>query len=272
MGISDFLASPLGKRINGTAYGLGASVVIVGALFKIMHWPGAGPMLCAGMFTEAILFALSALEKPHKEWEWSLVYPELEGGEEKEKDAKGKKDTKLPQIDTASLVETEMQKLTEGVQRLNVTAGQLGSLTSAASVSDSYVNNLSKASEAASAFAASQKNLKDSSDSLVSSYQDIASSIGSASNGSKNFATQMDGINKNVSTISSVFELQAKSVAEQNDAMKTLVGAIARMEASLSGSAKEAEDYKQQVATLAQQMKSLNAVYGNMLNAMTIRG
>ncbi len=270
MGFSDYLASPQGKRITGVAYGFGASVVIVGALFKIMHWPGAGAMLCAGMFTEAILFALSAVEKPHKDWEWSLVYPELEGEEGKGKDEK--KNAKVPQIDTASLVESEMRKLTDGVKRLNETAGQLGALTSAASVSDSYINNLSKASEAANAFAASQKNLKDSSDSLVTSYQDIASSIGSASNGSKNFAAQIDGINRNVTTINSVFELQAKSVAEQNDAMKTLVDAISKMEASLSGSAREAEDYKQQVATLAQQMKSLNAVYGNMLNAMTIRG
>jgi len=270
MGISDFLGTYTGKRITGTAYGFGASLVIIGALFKIMHWPFAGPMLAAGMLTEAVLFALSALEKPHKEWQWSLVYPELEGRDEKEE--KGKKKDKLPQIDTASLVEAEMKKLTDGVQRLNVTAGQLGALSSAASVSDAYVSNLSKASDAASAFAASQRNLKDSSDSLVTSYQDIASSIGSASSGSRNFAAQMDGINRNVTTISSVFELQAKSVAEQNEAMKTLAGAITKMESSLSGSAREAEEYKQQVATLAQQMKSLNAVYGNMLNAMTIRG
>ena len=270
MGISESLSSPKGKRFTGTAYGLGASVVIIGALFKIMHWPFAGILLSVGMFTEAILFALSALEKPHKDWEWSLVYPELEGGETNEKEEKKK--ARVPQIDTATLVEGEMKKLSDGVRRLNETAGQLGSLGSAASVSDAYVNNLSKASDAASAFAASQKNLKDSSDSLVNSYQDIASSIGSASRGSKNFADQIDGINKNVSTINSVFELQAKSVTEQNDAMKTLVAAIAKMETSLSGSAREAEDYKQQVATLAQQMKSLNAVYGNMLNAMTIRG
>jgi len=275
MGISDFLSSPGGKKITGTAYGFGASVVIVGALFKIMHWPGAGPMLCAGMFTEAILFALSALEKPHKDWEWSLVYPELEGHETKEK----KKEAKVPQIDVATLVEGEMKKLSDGVKRLNETAGQLGSLSSAASVSDAYVNNLSKASDAANAFAASQKSLKDSSDSLVVSYQDIASSIGSASKGSKNFADQIDGINKSVSTINSVFELQAKSVTDQNEAMKTqneaiktLTATVTKMETSLNSSAKEAEEYKQQVVTLSQQMKSLNAVYGNMLNAMTIRG
>jgi gliding motility-associated protein GldL len=107
---------------------------------------------------------------------------------------------------------------------------------------------------------------------LVSSYQDIAASIGSASQGSKNFASQIDGINKNISTINSVFELQVKSVNEQNEAMKTLASAVKTIEASLNGSAAEAEEYKKQVGILATQLKNLNSVYGNMLNAMTIRG
>ena len=273
MGISDFLSSPNGKRITGTAYGFGASIVIVGALFKIMHWPFAGLMLSVGMFTEAILFALSALEKPHRDWEWSLVYPELEGEEAKEKKEK------LPRIDIATLVEDEMKKLSDGVSRLGQTAGQLGSLTSAASVSDAYVNNLSKASDAASAFAASQLSLKNSSESLSASYQDIASSMGSASQGSKDFASQMDGINKNVSTINSVFELQAKAVAEQNvamaqqnEAMKTLAASVNQMGVAITTSAQQTEEYKERVTKLAEQMKSLNDVYGNMLNAITIKG
>jgi len=269
MGISDFLSSPVGKRITGTAYGFGASIVIVGALFKIQHWPFAGLMLSIGMFTEALLFALSALEKPHRDWEWSLVYPELEGGEQ---GSAKKKESKLPKIDTAALIESEMSKLSDGIKRLNETAGQLGSLTTAASVSDAYVKNLSSASEAAGAFAASQKTLRDSSDSLVASYQDVATSIGAASKGSKNFAEQIDGINKNVSTINSVFELQVKSVNEQNTALQTLAAAVNKMEGSLNSSAQQAEEYKQQISVLAQQMKSLNSIYGNMLNAMTIRG
>jgi len=269
MGISDFLSSPAGKKITGTAYGFGASVVIVGALFKIQHWPFAGVMLSVGMFTEALLFALSALEKPHRDWEWSLVYPELEGGEH---GPAKKKESKLPKIDPAALIEAEMSKLSDGIKRLNDTAGQLGSLTTAASASDAYVKNLNSASEAAGAFAASQKTLRDSSDSLVASYQDIATSFGSASKGSKNFAEQIDGINKNVSTINSVFELQVKSVNEQNTALQTLAAAVNKMEGSLNSSAQQAEEYKQQISVLAQQMKSLNSIYGNMLNAMTIRG
>ncbi|MBP5455644.1 MAG: gliding motility protein GldL [Paludibacteraceae bacterium] len=274
MGLSDFLASPKGKKISGVAYGFGASIVIIGALFKIQHYPGAGVMLMVGMGIEAILFALSAVEKPHKEWEWNLVYPELGGDEPTEKkDKKDKKQQGIAKIDDVpSLINEEMAKLTDGIKRLGETAGQLGSLSNAAAISDAYTSNLSKASEAAGAFASSQKNLKDSSDSLVSSYQSIAASIGSASQGSKNFADQIDGINKNISTINSVFELQVKSVNEQNEAMKTLAAAVSKIESSLNNSAIEAEGYKDQIALLSKQMKSLNAVYGNMLNAMTIRG
>jgi gliding motility-associated protein GldL len=62
-------------------YGLGASVVILGALFKIMHWPAGNLMLIIGLIVEAIVFAVSAFEPVDDEVDWSLVYPELAGGE-----------------------------------------------------------------------------------------------------------------------------------------------------------------------------------------------
>ncbi|CAM4143601.1 MULTISPECIES: gliding motility protein GldL [Flavobacterium] len=71
----------LSKKLMNFLYGMGAAVVIVGALFKLMHWPGAGPMLIVGLLTEAAIFALSAFEAPEKELDWSLVYPELAGGD-----------------------------------------------------------------------------------------------------------------------------------------------------------------------------------------------
>ena len=61
-------------------YGLGASVVILGALFKIMHWPCGNPMLIAGLIVEALVFAYSAFEPVDDDLDWSLVYPELAGG------------------------------------------------------------------------------------------------------------------------------------------------------------------------------------------------
>jgi gliding motility-associated protein GldL len=79
----------LSKKAMNFAYGMGAAVVIVGALFKLMHWPGASPMLIIGLGTEAFIFGLSAFDPVDKELDWSLVYPELAGGEAKPKTAKG---------------------------------------------------------------------------------------------------------------------------------------------------------------------------------------
>jgi len=76
------------KRVMNFTYGMGAAVVIVGALFKIQHWPGASALLITGLLTEAFIFALSAFEAPEVELDWSLVYPELAGGQAKEKTKK----------------------------------------------------------------------------------------------------------------------------------------------------------------------------------------
>ena len=78
----------LPKRVMEFTYGMGAAVVIVGALFKIQHWTGASEFLIIGLLTEAAIFALSAFETSADEIDWSLVYPELAGGQAKEKSKK----------------------------------------------------------------------------------------------------------------------------------------------------------------------------------------
>lgn len=78
----------INKKTMGFLYGMGAAVVIVGALFKLQHWPGADIMLIVGLLTEAAIFALSAFEPVDKDLDWSLVYPELAGGEVTAKGAK----------------------------------------------------------------------------------------------------------------------------------------------------------------------------------------
>jgi gliding motility-associated protein GldL len=80
------------KKLMNMVYGLGAAIVILGALFKIMHWPFGNEMLIIGLVTEALVFTVSAFEPVDNELDWSLVYPELAGGEARKKDAK-KEDT-----------------------------------------------------------------------------------------------------------------------------------------------------------------------------------
>lgn len=84
------------KKVMNFAYGMGAAVVIVGALFKIQHWPGASALLIIGLLTEAFIFGLSAFDAVDEELDWTLVYPELAGGMATNKSAK-KEDTKEAQ-------------------------------------------------------------------------------------------------------------------------------------------------------------------------------
>ncbi|TXE09402.1 gliding motility protein GldL [Gelidibacter salicanalis] len=94
----------ISKKAMNMVYGLGAAVVILGALFKIMHWPFGNEMLIAGLVTEAFVFAISAFEPVDSDLDWSLVYPELAGGQgiqrkiEQPKDAEGLLSRKLDEM------------------------------------------------------------------------------------------------------------------------------------------------------------------------------
>ena len=91
MGLAQFTSGKAFKKLMAKLYGWGASVVIVGALFKIQHWEGAGLMLTVGLMTEAVIFFFSAFEPPHEDVDWSLVYPELAGMHEPGGDRKRKR-------------------------------------------------------------------------------------------------------------------------------------------------------------------------------------
>ncbi|MCK5814743.1 MAG: gliding motility protein GldL [Flavobacteriaceae bacterium] len=84
------------KKFFNMAYGLGASIVILGALFKILHWPLGNEMLMVGMIAESIVFAIAAFEPVEDDLDWSKVYPELAGGTASEKgDVQGMLSQKL---------------------------------------------------------------------------------------------------------------------------------------------------------------------------------
>ena len=102
--------SKTGKKLMNMVYGLGAAVVIVGALFKIMHWPFGNEMLIIGLLTEALVFVISAFESVEEDLDWSLVYPELAGGE-----GKGKKGKEAPQ-DAQGLLSKKLDEMLKGAK------------------------------------------------------------------------------------------------------------------------------------------------------------
>lgn len=108
-------------KIMNMVYGLGAAVVILGALFKLMHWPFGNEMLIIGLVTEAIVFAVSAFEPVDEELDWSLVYPELAGGPASQREKALMEDTKETE---ASL----SKKLDEMLKEAKIDASLMSSL------------------------------------------------------------------------------------------------------------------------------------------------
>lgn len=278
MAKESFLSSPKGKKMVGYAYGFGAAVVIVGALFKILHLPGASVVLTLGMGTEAILFALSAFEDPHKEYHWDLVFPQLEGGEggpimgAAPAAPAAKSGNSIDDIAQAGkLSESDVQKLNDGIRKLSETAAQISDVTAAVSASSNYARNMNAASDAIGAFAATQASLKSSSDSLFASYKTVAESMSNVAADAKGYMTEMQGITKNLSAINASYEMQVKSISEQAGIVNDVNDNLKKIQTAMDAASAETIAFKDQATKLTQQVSSLNNVYGNMLNAFGAR-
>ena len=278
MAKESFLSSPKGKKIVGYAYGFGAAIVIIGALFKILHLPGASVVLTIGMGTEAILFALSAFEDPHKEYHWAEVFPQFAGGEAAPISGfaapapASKAGNSIEDIANAGkLSESDAQKLNEGIRKLSETASQIADVTAAVSASSNYARNMNAASDAISAFAATQATLKTSSDSLFASYKTVAESMANVADDAKGYMQEMQGITKNLSSINASYEMQVKAISEQAGIVNDVNDNLKKIQTAMDAASAETAAFKEQATKLTQQVSSLNNVYGNMLNAFGAR-
>lgn len=141
------------KRVMAMSYGLGASIVILGALFKILHWKGADVMLTVGMITEAIIFLVSAFEPLHQDVDWTLVYPELAGMEGDDDTKKGGKQDSVSQqldkmLEDAKIGPELIEGLGTGLRNLTDNVGHMANLSGATVATKEYAENVQKANEA----------------------------------------------------------------------------------------------------------------------------
>lgn len=143
------------KKLFNMAYGLGASVVILGALFKILHWElgplNGGVLLAVGLITEAIIFAISAFEPVEDDLDWSLVYPELAGGKAKGKkeqpqDAQGILSKKLDEMLKEARIDSElMNSLGESIRSFEGAAKSMAPTTEAMNSTKKYSEEMALA-------------------------------------------------------------------------------------------------------------------------------
>lgn len=253
------------KKFMAKLYGFGAAIVIVGALFKIQHWPGAGIMLTIGLTTEAIIFFFSAFEPIHEEIDWSLVYPELAGlhGEDDTKaieDETSATETLDKMLEDAKIGPELIQSLGDGMRNLSDTTKQMSDISNASLATNEYVDSVKSAS----------KNVNSLSETYTKAAQSLTG-LASSSEESGNVGEQLQKVSKNLSALNASYELQLAGAGENLKATTQFYENINKMMANLSASVSDTQKYKEEIAELSSNLAALNNVYGNMLNAMNVK-
>lgn len=262
-------------------YGIGAAVVIVGAMFKIMHWPGAGAMLVGGLSTEAVIFFFSAFEPLHEDPKWELVYPELALAHDEDFDLHAYIDEKGESgahgggggggsatgitekfdnlLEEAKIDAELLDRLGDGIRTLSDNAEGLKAVSGAAAATDGYVASLESASEQVKGLSDTYEKASSSLLGLTSSAEDGAS-----------FGEQLQKVSSNLAALNNVYELQLKGSSSHLEATEKFQSQVTEMMSNLSDSVEDTRLYKENMAMLSKNLTDLNQVYGNMLKAMTI--
>ena len=271
-------------------YGYGAAVVVLGALFKIMHWPGASIMLVTGLLVEVAIFVMSSFEPLPHEYHWDLVYPELaqvhdvghgeddhgheedHGNEEEKHDEVSLSDAQTiyvknegitqhldKMLEEAKIDSELLESLASGMRSLGENASSLQGISSAVAATDNYVSSLQTASDKITTLSDAYERASLTLTGLTSTSQE-----------GESFGEQMQKVSRNLAALNNVYELQLKGSSAHLEATEKFQGQVTEMMKNLSDSAEDTRLYKENMAVLTRNLSDLNQVYGNMLKAMTI--
>jgi gliding motility-associated protein GldL len=255
------------KTIMPKIYGIGGAVVIIGALFKILHLTGADTMLVIGLVTEAVIFFLSAFEPPHPEVDWSKVYPELS-----DEYVPTTNQTKVTKAGAASASPAQaldlalekakigpelFESLGKGMSNLAESAKKMSNLSDAAVATNDYATNVKKAST-------QLVEMNKSYDIAIKA----VSSMSEASKDAGEYHSQVQKVTKNLAALNSVYEMELKDadshVKNMNKFYESLTGAMQ----GLTKVGDNTTKFTTELGKFSDNLAALNKVYGSMLTAM----
>lgn len=317
-----------GRRIISATYSLGAAVVIMGAMFKILHLPIGNYMLGIGMTVESFIFALGIFDKPYREYDWSKIFNFKAEDNERINPASvgsvggsaipvgifrtgsgnvemsGENQTDLSTseqvfegndgvqvvgsaggivLPSESLSEDNVTKLNESIKNLADLAEQLQVLGSVSLSTSGLAKSIESATEITAAFAESQSKLNANAETLAASYQQVNGEIDTVVSNTIGYSSNVENVNKTLISINSIYELQLRQLQSQVESLQSQAESLKNATEKVEGVStdmdkmKEAatiaqmESHRYQNATkkLSKQVEDLNAIYGNMLNALS---
>ena len=271
-----FLASKKYKTFMGYLYGWGASVVMIGAYFKLTHIQGADFMLALGLGIEALIFFMSAFEPQHMEYAWDNVFVELEedwdgvqrtqfattgGGSSSRGQITDAEDALLSKmLDKMNVSEDTFKKLGKGLDKLAENAGQMADISNAMAATTNYANAMDRAT----------KSISDFSTAYVETNQKLSDSLGKLDFSALD-ANTIKKVASSMASLNSIYELQLQGAEQTSAASKKLTETMNKYMDNLNASSQSTGQLNQQLTQLSQRLTALNNVYGGMLSAMNIK-
>lgn len=275
MGLYALVRTRQYRNFMAKLYGLGASVVIMGALFKINHYMGADYMLIVGLGTESCIFFFSAFEPPHVEPDWSLVYPQLAG-------IYHEMDLETPDFQKGGSGTQELDKMLEkakigpelieslgtGLRKLTDTTAKLSDVSNASVANDKFVSTMKTATDSVSVLNESYKKTAKSLEQNVSVAEEHLSSIQSVSKSaatlSHAYVQASESINHEISlnkefstSLINATVFTNKFVEKYSESAELL----AKTSEALHASALEETNYNKQLQKISSNLSALNALY-----------
>lgn len=232
-----FLSSDNGKRVLNFLYSWGASIVILGAMFKLLHLPYANQILFVAMIVESVVFFISAFERPSKDYHWEDVFPVLKSNTE----------------ESTGSVSSDLS--IQGRGRLNI-AGDLD-------ISEEDTKNLSESVKKLSGAVEQISKMAEQLSGMPQNMEDINSN-------SRGYVEHMERLNHNISGLNAMYEMQLKSINTQFEAIQHINAGLGRIREMYEGSVADSAVFRNETDKMTRQLAELNQVYGRLLQAMTV--
>jgi len=273
MGLYNLVRSKGYKNFMAKLYGWGASMVILGALFKINHYTGADLMLILGMGCEAAIFFFSAFEPLHVEYDWSLVYPELAGMDDIEsRTVTGSKKSLTQELDKmledAKIGPALISSLGDGMRNLSENAMKLSGVADAAVATDGYVNNLNNAAGSVKTLSEAYNKTAVVLENEVASATEFNNTIKSATNSANSMSGAYAGIAESLQNDKKATDEYVSSIKMATESAHSLADKYARSCESLTKSAEaidfsavDGKSYGDQVQRMSKNLSELNSIY-----------
>lgn len=276
--ISLFFETKQGKYFKNLIIGVGASVVLLGALFKIQHWQGASIMLTAGMITEAFIFALLGLLPPHKDYYWERFYPNIDENPHIEAYRKGVKFQQPTlanlgmgggnaspsatasldkMLEEAKITPTNLSRLNENFQRFGQTVEQMKDITDVTAATGAYSQSARETADA----------LGQMKNTFIGATKTMTA-FNNAADDTAQFHQQVQVLSRNLGNLNQIYEVELQDANNHLKAMNKFYSNLLNASDAMAASADDAKAAREQIGLLSKNLGSLNQIYGNMLSAM----